>query len=249
MEPEADDSDKLLSWPGWAGRKWPVLFSCNTATDEIEQDDGGSFNVTEAYSACEYAASFLRTSLVPAHEICIMSPFRAQVRLIRKIARSPNFAMSGVNIGPLEAFQGLEKNVVILATTRTRARFLEQDKARGWGVVHEPKRFNVALTRAKHGLIVIGNPDVLQLDDDWRAFMDFCNRNGLWVDKEGTASVPYAPERRISRLERQLQQTESNGQDLHGVGNGMRQLGLARDADHELWRSGVEMEEELREEE
>ena len=46
------------------------------------------------------------------------------------------------------------------------------------GIIFESKRFNVAMTRAKQGLIVIGNPWILQKDPSWVAFLSFCWRNG-----------------------------------------------------------------------
>lgn len=253
LEPEATDTDALASWPGWQGRGWPVLFSCNSAPDEIEQEGGGWYNIEEAKIACQYAASFLQSGLVEARDICIMSPFRAQVRVLRKLARAPAFAMSGVNIGPLEAYQGLEKRVVILCTTRTRDRFLDQDLANALGVLHEPKRFNVALTRAMHGLIVIGNPRLLEQDDNWKAVMAFCGRNGLWEDKSGT-SASWQPDElesevAMSRLERQMVRKEDEGEDFDGLSNGVRRLGLARDVEQDVWRAGVEAETALRQEE
>ena len=47
-------------------------------------------------------------------------------------------------------------------------------------MINEPRKFNVALTRAKHGLIILGNPWVLSVDPHWMAFLKFCWRNGLW---------------------------------------------------------------------
>lgn len=47
-------------------------------------------------------------------------------------------------------------------------------------MINEPRKFNVALTRAKHGLIILGNPWVLSIDPHWMAFLKFCWRNGLW---------------------------------------------------------------------
>lgn len=45
------------------------------------------------------------------------------------------------------------------------------------GFVNEPKRLNVALTRAKAGLVVVGNGKLLARDNNWRAFLDFCIAN------------------------------------------------------------------------
>lgn len=256
LEPEAPLSAtaSLASWTGWKGRAWPVLFSATTAPDEIERDGGGWYNVGETELACAYAASLLQTQLVEARDVCIMSPFRAQVKVLRKFARARG--LGGVNIGPLEAFQGLEKRVVILCTTRTRDRFLEQDIAKGLGVIHEARRFNVAVTRAMHGLIVIGNPSLLSKDESWRAFLDFCGRNGLWEDKErnagqSTAGTVEGQGKAISRLERRLIQSElENGEtDGEGLSKGIRRLGLVReDAEDAVWRDGVAAEMVVRSE-
>ncbi|KAK3075027.1 hypothetical protein LTR53_002062 [Teratosphaeriaceae sp. CCFEE 6253] len=199
--------------------------------------------------ACEYARSFLRAGLLKAEEICIMSPFRAQVNVLRKLARGKTFGMRDVSIGPLEAFQGLESRLVILCTTRTRARFVEQDLARGLGIIHEPKRFNVALTRAKEGLVVIGNPAVLGKDVHWGAFLGFCRRNGLW--EGGVADSKQAKGggiQAVSRLEKQMVRAQEGGaRGSRDLRNGAQALGVADDEEFVLWQSGVEMENVLRE--
>ncbi|KAL8948945.1 MAG: hypothetical protein Q9222_004910 [Ikaeria aurantiellina] len=180
--PEARDTDRLEPWQDWRGRRWPVLFACNGGVDDCENIQvvgGGWFNVREAQKAITYAEHLLESGHIEdQNEICIMSPFRAQVNLLRKIARKAGFW--GLNIGPMDAFQGLESGFVIICTTRTRTRFLEEDAVKGMGIVNEPKKFNVAVTRAKQGLVVIGNPWVLEQDPHWRAFMYYCWRNGLW---------------------------------------------------------------------
>ena len=50
---------------------------------------------------------------------------------------------------------------------------------------------NVALTRARKGLIMIGSSEAMGVDECWRAWMAFCERNGLvddrmrvWKDRE-----------------------------------------------------------------
>ncbi|KAL8727489.1 MAG: hypothetical protein Q9166_006013 [cf. Caloplaca sp. 2 TL-2023] len=180
--PEALDTDDLEPWAGWCGRGWPVLFACNGGDDDcenIQSVGGGWYNIQEAQKAISYAVDLLSSDYIEEQkEICIMSPFRAQVNLLRKIARKAG--LWGLNIGPMDAFQGLESRFVILCTTRTRDRFLEEDAIKGMGIVNEPKKFNVAITRAKKGLIVIGNPWVLEQDSYWNSFMRFCWRNGLW---------------------------------------------------------------------
>lgn len=168
----------------WQGKRWPVLFIPHSYVEDIERDGGGWFNVLEARLACDTAAYLIRHDAVVQSDICIISPFAAQVKRIRSLMRSNEYGFWDVNIGPLEAFQGLEKRVVIIATTRTRGkRFIEEDVQRGLGLIHQPRKMNVALTRAKEALIVLGSASALREDGHWREFLAFCWRNGLVKDE------------------------------------------------------------------
>ncbi|PVH92995.1 P-loop containing nucleoside triphosphate hydrolase protein [Periconia macrospinosa] len=191
-KPPQSSTTKLASCTLWQGRKWPVLYVPNTGADEIEREGGGWYNYSEATQACIIAQKLITEAGVPQEDICIMSPFAAQVRVLRKMMRSGVYSgIAGgsegywdVNIGPVEAFQGLEKRVVILCTTRSRPSFVDADVARGLGIVKFPRKMNVALTRAMEGLVVIGHPEVLEMDEEWRQWVVFCVRNGL-VQKGG----------------------------------------------------------------
>lgn len=254
LEPSAENVDALLSWSGFQGRSnMPILFVTNQAPDEIEQDGGGWYNINEARQALQCARSFLEQGLIQQHEICIMSPFRAQVRVLRLQARDPSMRLNGVNIGPLEAYQGLEFKLVIICTTRTRDRFIDQDLARGLGVIHEPRRFNVALTRAMQGLVVMGNPVVLSQDENWASFMAFCRRNGAWQRTEGDEwHTPHSKKIKMSRLEKQMQYRMRVAEDMEnevtGLNGRVRKLGLLVNQDDDRYESGVAAEETLRDE-
>jgi helicase MOV-10 len=225
----------------WRGRKWPVLFVPCTGLDEIERDGGGWYNVTEAQLACSFAQTLVEKSGVMQTDICIMSPFAAQVRLLRSVIRGRMFGggkgLWEVNIGPVEAFQGLEKRVVILCTTRTRHRFLKEDGKRGLGIVHQKRKMNVALTRAKEALFVIGNPAILTLDEHWRHWLAFCWRNGLVSDPDNI----WKPEEVIFRegkigvLERALLAKEGNGRKDVRKSLGAAATTLDMSRDYELW--------------
>ncbi|KAL8927036.1 MAG: hypothetical protein Q9208_002581 [Pyrenodesmia sp. 3 TL-2023] len=213
--PEASDTDELESWPGWRGRGWPVLFVCNGGIDDCEDIQivgGGWYNIREAKKALSFAKNILASGHIEEQsEICIMSPFRSQVNVLRQMARKAGFW--GLNIGPMDAFQGLESRFVILCTTRTRTRFLDEDAVKGAGVVNEPKKFNVAVTRAKHGLVVLGNPWVLEKDPHWSAFMRFCWRNGLWQKED----PDEPPDERMSDAQEKLVNSWDPGEGGGGV--------------------------------
>lgn len=187
---------------------WPVLFVQNKSPDALESvlvgnRTGALYNAGEAGVALIMVRKLLEHTTVTggveqrirADEIAIMSPFRAQVNLLRKVFRGAG--LHHVNIGPLEAFQGLESRIVMLCTTRRqldlkskdRYRFVKEDQARGLGIISEPKRLNVALTRAKEGLIVIGDAETLTCTNDqaWHSFLAFCERNARIVHQFSTA--------------------------------------------------------------
>ncbi|CAK3750563.1 helicase Mov10l1 [Lecanosticta acicola] len=242
LEPTATSTDSLLQWHAFGKRKFPLLFANNSSRDEIEQDGGGWFNIGEADIALRYAMSFARERCLAPHEICIMSPFRAQVNVLRLKARSPEYKLSGVNIGPLEAFQGLESRLFILCTTRARDRFVDQDIARGLGIIFEPRRFNMALTRAKEGLIVIGNPEVLMQDENWASFMAFCHRNGAWEGPTHDLHWPHSSKIKMSRLEKQLAYREKLEEDEARLDKVARKLGhlkLGMSEEEAFYESGI----------
>jgi helicase MOV-10 len=240
--PEAQHAPSdLLTSTLWRGRKWPVLFIAHTGADEIEKDRGGWYNVSEAKIACSLAQKLVSVDGVQQKDIVIMSPFAAQVRFLRRLIRGSNYGNSrglwDVNIGPLEAFQGLESRVVIICTTRTRQRFVEVDRERGLGIIHQKRKMNVALTRAKEGLFVIGSPEVLEKDKHWRSFLAFCWRNGL-VDKNGALwDGSGLGDGKIGVLERALLVKEERETQSHvsgrvlGAGNPAKGLG----GEYEAW--------------
>ncbi|KAF2258007.1 P-loop containing nucleoside triphosphate hydrolase protein [Lojkania enalia] len=241
----------------WQGRRWPLLYIPHAGLDEIERDGGGWYNVSEARVACNIAQYLVTYDMVRQSDICIMSPFAAQVRMLRAMIRGSAYGGGSglweVNIGPLEAFQGLESRTVIICTTRTRARFLEPDRKRGLGVVGERRKMNVAVTRAKEALIVIGSPEVLARDEWWKEWVSFCSRNGLvgQGDREGIGMRVFEEEKKkgtfeggkVGVLEKALLVKEKREQET-AMGNQKRTLGGASAGvgivgEDEMWEAGL----------
>ncbi|RMD42398.1 hypothetical protein DV735_g2694, partial [Chaetothyriales sp. CBS 134920] len=212
--PITSDPGEVSAWPGWQKPNWPVLFLQNSGPDEVDDiltgdgtGAGSLYNTDEVMLVSHTVHSLLEQ--IPGlarEEIVIMSPFRAQVARIRTVLREAGLA--AVNVGPLEAFQGLESRI---------------DHARGLGVIDEPKRFNVALTRAMEGLIVIGDAATLTITGDqcWRSFIAFCSRNGLVggggpattaEDLAGQRDAGLIPPFPPGRLERALRQRDTDAQ-------------------------------------
>jgi len=83
-----------------------------------------------------------------------------------------------VSVGSTEEFQGQERRIIIMTTVRSQPDLLQHDFRHRLGFLRNPKRFNVAITRAKALLIVVGNPNLLSLDSHWREFIRYTIENG-----------------------------------------------------------------------
>ena len=238
LEPEAKGTDRLAEWSQWRGRRWPVLFRNNLSEDDTEIDGGGWYNKGEAKIACTYAALLVQSGLVQQKEVCIMTPFKAQVQCLRKMIREPQYgSLWDVDIGPTEAFQGLERGVVILCITRSKQRFVDSDTKIDWGIIGLPNKMNVALTRAKFGLIVIGKKGILARDPNWRVYLQFCMRNGLvddTTDSDGHDDDDDDDDHQAgpTRLEKVLMANERDEKETRFWGGGGQ--------DDEMWRNGME---------
>ncbi|GAA6057525.1 hypothetical protein JCM3770_000567 [Rhodotorula araucariae] len=199
----------LRSWWRLPNPGFPILFQ-HVAGDDLEIDEGASFfNDAEVAHVRSLILALVRPpqdkaqhGTVQPKEISVISPFREQVWRIRLALRSTG--LGEVDVGNVEALQGAENRVVIISTVRSRElRWLPVDRAQNRGLLHEPKRFNVAMTRAKELLIVVGNAETLTRDPWWLAFYRLCVRNHCYVGPPVTAASAHEAGHAVSRLEQQ----------------------------------------------
>ncbi|GAY56594.1 hypothetical protein CUMW_173100 [Citrus unshiu] len=99
--------------------------------------------------------------------IGIVSPYRAQVVAIQeklgsKYEKSVGFA---VKVMSIDGFQGGEEDIIIISTVRS-------NNGGSIGFISDPKRANVALTRARHCLWILGNERTLTRNKSvWKALV------------------------------------------------------------------------------
>ena len=86
---------------------------------------------------------------VAAEAIAVIAPYSAQVRLLRE-----KLQVDGLEIDSVDGFQGREKEAVVLSMVRSNA---EGEV----GFLADVRRMNVALTRARRKLLVIGDSATL----------------------------------------------------------------------------------------
>ena len=113
--------------------------------DETVEPEGDSrFNQMEAELVLNKVQALLAAGLAPTN-IAVISPYSAQVRLLRERLKQPELEIDSV-----DGFQGREKEAVILSLVRS-------NPDGEIGFLEDIRRMNVALTRARRKLIVIGD--------------------------------------------------------------------------------------------
>ncbi|KDQ06473.1 hypothetical protein BOTBODRAFT_39565 [Botryobasidium botryosum FD-172 SS1] len=177
-----DMINQLLDWGELGGRDFPIVFHGIRGKDEREGRSPSYFNIDEASLVSEYVDK-LRIFGIKDSDIGVIAPYSAQCRKLRMLlkAKHPN---SDITVGSAEQFQGQERTAIIISTVRSSQDEIEFDLRHTLGFVANKRRFNVAVTRAKALLIVIGDPVVLSLDSLWRQFMEYVRDNGGWKGAE-----------------------------------------------------------------
>ena len=172
-------------------KPWPIHFRGVVDTDQsisVESFHPNSWqNVREAETVVaiivQMMSSGIQTEKFSTQSIGVMAAFRAQVLLIRTLLRSAG--LGSVNVGMVEDYQAAEKDVIILSLTRSSTAFVDSDVSRRAGLFRQPKRMNVALTRAEKLLIVVGNPNTMGEDRIWKQWLKFCLHHGFWYGEAG----------------------------------------------------------------
>lgn len=103
--------------------------------------------------------------------IGVISPYKAQVALIKRtLSQGGADSAQDVEVNSVDAFQGREKDIVVLTTVRSSR----------IGFVADDRRLNVSITRAKHCLVIIGNRDVLDRGSaTWRDMLSDLHQRKL----------------------------------------------------------------------
>ncbi|MEM0025117.1 MAG: AAA domain-containing protein [Zestosphaera sp.] len=122
----------------------PVVFVHVDSKSEWDKTLRSVYNTSEAKTVIQLVTELVSCG-VDAHNIGVISPYRAQARLVKE--ELSKVGLSSVEASTVDAFQGREKDVIIFTVTTTG----------DLKFASEPHRLNVALSRARKKLIVVGN--------------------------------------------------------------------------------------------
>jgi regulator of nonsense transcripts 1 len=141
----------------------PMMFHCSFGSEESSPSGTSYLNVTEAAFVEKCVTRLLKSGIRP-NQLGVITPYEGQrsylVQYMQFHGSMKKDLYKQIEIASVDAFQGREKDYIIVTCVRS-------NDSLGIGFLSNSKRLNVALTRAKYGVVVVGNPKVL-------------SRNGLW---------------------------------------------------------------------
>lgn len=173
---------RLLSdLPGIAADDWtatPVHFidTAGASFDEELEPDGESRRNPGEADVVQRVVGLLVDHGLPAREIGVIAPYAAQARLLRERFAAVHAAAAdrqigsgrfeGLEIDTVDGFQGREKEAIVISLVRSNA-------TGEIGFLGDVRRMNVALTRARRKLVVVGDSATLAHHDFYQRLLDY----------------------------------------------------------------------------
>ncbi|XP_007030666.2 PREDICTED: probable RNA helicase SDE3 [Theobroma cacao] len=174
-----DDSFSITSKVDlFPNKEFPVLFFGIQGCDEREGNNPSWFNRIEVSKVVDIINKLRASTDLNEADIGVIAPYRQQVLKIKTVLET--WDLPDVKVGSVEQFQGQEREVIIVSTVRSTVKHNEFDRAHCLGFLSNPKRFNVAITRARSLLIIVGNPHIVCKDPYWEKLLWHCSENSSY---------------------------------------------------------------------
>ena len=199
----------------WPQADSPVAF-LSVVGEEYSSSDGYSkCNWEEAEVVYQVVKALKEAEEIPVAKIGIISPYNGQVQLIHDLfVNKPGAGMSRgqtyhkLNVSSVDGFQGREKEVIVFSTVRS-------NRSGSVGFLKDWRRLNVALTRARRGLVVVGNKHTLMSEPHWKMWLEWVTQRGLELsNKDRERFLPDSQEQRPLKSGRAA---EANGRGAAGI--------------------------------
>ncbi|XP_064272185.1 5'-3' DNA helicase ZGRF1 isoform X4 [Passer domesticus] len=160
------DRAPLLEW-------LPTLcFYSVHGVEQIERDNS-FYNMAEAHFTVKLIQSLIASGIEGA-DIGVITLYKSQMYKIQNLlsgVHSEAFEVKPIQVSTVDAFQGAEREIIVLSCVRTRH----------FGFIDSERRMNVALTRAKRHLLIVGSLPCLSRNRLWGRVIHHCRgwENGL----------------------------------------------------------------------
>ncbi|NXX44100.1 ZGRF1 protein, partial [Tricholaema leucomelas] len=149
-----------------------LCFYSVNGVEQMERDNS-FYNMAEVHFTVKLIQSLIASG-IQGSAVGVITLYKSQMCKVQTVLRevhSEAFEMKLVQVSTVDAFQGAEKEVIILSCVRTRQ----------MGFIDSERRMNVALTRAKRHLLIVGHLACLSRNRLWGRVIQHCKgwENGL----------------------------------------------------------------------
>ncbi len=156
-----------------SNEKVPLEFYDTSKYDKNDNTYCKNISRPEAEFIVDYIQSH------PNQSIGIITPFVKQKECIENYIKSYKLNSEKITVGTVHAYQGNEKEIIIFSTAITNK---THEKTYNW-LKNNKELINVAVTRAKNKLIMLGNKDVIENldteDNDLKELAKYIQTNGV----------------------------------------------------------------------
>ncbi|XP_004680892.1 PREDICTED: DNA replication ATP-dependent helicase/nuclease DNA2 [Condylura cristata] len=152
----------------------PVCFLNTSKVPAPEQvEKGGVSNLTEAKLIVFLASIFIKAGCNPS-DIGIIAPYRQQLKIISDLL--PHSSTGMIEVNTVDKYQGRDKSIILVSLVRSNKDDTIGELLKDW------RRLNVAITRAKHKLILLGCEPTLNRYPPLEKLLCHLNSEKLIID-------------------------------------------------------------------
>ena len=173
------DYDEPMQWIDTSGLE---------AYEQFVGDSFGRINKREAQLTLDHLKEYFmkigkQRILDESIDVGIISPYRAQVQYLRQQIRKSDFLRPFrrlIAVNTVDGFQGQERDIVIISLVRSNSEG-------NIGFLSDLRRMNVAITRARMKLVILGNAETLSHTPFYRKLYSYVT--GQKTDTDGQPST------------------------------------------------------------
>jgi superfamily I DNA and/or RNA helicase len=180
-------NNKLLAAPSVKDKKLPfqdnnpLIFVDTAGTGFEEKPEPGSgslLNADEFGLLREHIYRIINETQAIVNfdfpSIVILSPYKGQINYMeREIQADDRLVNLSIKVKTIDGFQGQESDIVIVSLVRSNGK-------NDIGFLKDYRRFNVAITRAKCQVVVVGDSSTIGKDLFFAGFLDYCESNASY---------------------------------------------------------------------
>ena len=146
--------------------------------EEFVGENFGRINRTEAeltlQTLQQYFEKVGKQRILDEHiDVGIISPYRAQVQLLGKMIRQSEFFRPyrrAIRVNTVDGFQGQERDIIIISLVRN-------NDGGEIGFLRDLRRMNVAMTRARMKLIILGSAATMTVHPFYKKLYEWATNN------------------------------------------------------------------------